>query len=1119
MSEGRDNLFLMPSGYLRYPDVHQDRVVLVADDDLWLAPITGGRATRLTTDHAPARNPRFSPDGSRIAWSSTAAQRPEVYVLDLATGNRRRLTWLGSVKTVVVGWADDEHMVISSPYQRNDAGLGWLYTVGMDGDVEPCGYGPGMDLAVDPHGAVAVVSPNSGDCSRWKRYRGGTAGQIWLRPAGAERFLRVLRDGNDDHDGVYAAAGRYSVGWIDGRLIFSSDMGAELDPAGQETANPGRQAQLWSVDGQGADLRLHTHQDLSQGYVRDPRTDGSTIVFHCRGRIYAMAGLAADPVEIPVELGIGDPRPFWIEPSDRLGWVVSDQGGDGSLLEWRGAAYYLTHRSGPARALSAQDGVRIREPRCLGATGAGIWASDVAGEDCLETASLDGTGTPVRIAQGELGRVLDLAPDPAGERAAVVSHDGRVLLVEIATGAVRELATSRYGEATGLAWSPDGRYLAWRSAVAADPEMKGQLICVDTRAEGSDPGVQPVALTRGSYDDSEPVFTADGKYLVFLSARTFDPDYDGQTFDLTFGHTIRPWLVPLRADEPSPFGPSPEGWRISEVQDPARGGSQQGAAQGTGEGSVEGRDKEEISCRLDAEGFEERMIAFPVASGAYHGLTAVKDGLAWIQDADRGGQIGTSRAGVSGEQPTDSLWVYNLTTRRLEEICEAVDTFSASGDGQRLVVRHKDEVTVIPADHKVDGDDPAKVVVDLTRLRRQVSPRAEWRQMFEENGRLMASHYWRPDMNGTDWQGALAAYRPTLNRLASADDLYDVLQEVVAELNTSHSYVIPSGLDGDASSRAGRLGADLATSTDEGSTIRRVVPGETSDPRAWSPLRAAGVAVRDGDVITAVDGQPVTSRTPIGERLEGSAGRTVELTVRPHDGADRRVAVVPMADESVLRYHDWVASRRRYVEERSGGRLGYLHVPDMVADGWAELYRQIADATAHEGVVADVRFNRGGHTSQLVVEKLARRVVGWDYGRYHSEPTTYPQNAVRGPVVLVTNQWAGSDGDIVSAVTQAMGYAKIIGERSWGGVIGIDGRFDLVDGTAVTQPRYPSWFAGYGWGVENHGVDPDIVVTQSPEDWESDQDIQLDVAITECLRQLAEHPAAVPPQFPPAVFG
>lgn len=1087
----------MATGYLRYPDVHGDLIVFTADDDLWLVPVIGGRASRLTSDHVPVRNPRFSPDGRRIAWTSLIGQRPEVLVLDLVSGEQKRLTWLGAARTATVGWTDDSHVVLASCHATNDVGLMWLYTVDLDGRVEDLGQGPGMDFAVSPAGDVAIVTPNSRDCSGWKRYRGGTAGQVWLRPAGAEPFLRVLRDGNDDHDGVYAAAGRYGLGWIDGRLFFSSDMGAVLPD------HPDEQAQLWSVDSHGGDLRQHTHQSIDEGYVRDPRTDGHTIVHHSHGRLYVREGLDGEPTRLEVDLGIGSPAPFWVEPTDRLEAVVADHGGDGSLLEWRGAAYYLTHRSGPTRALSAADGVRIREPRVLGDTGRGVWASDVEGEDCLEVAELDGTGQVRRLASGQLGRVLSMAPAPDGTKVAVVSHDGRVLLVGIEDGNVREVARSTEGEVTGLSWSPDSRYLVWRQPTPMSESMRGRIACWDEQGMG-----ESFFLTRGTFDDACPTFTADGRHLVVLSARTFDPSYDGQTFDLSFGHTVRPWLVPLSATEPSPFGPTPEGWRISEVQD--------AKARATAEAGGEEPAEPAVTCHLDADGFEERMVAFPVPSGSYRGLAAVKDGLTWIEVADRGGELGSTRAGVTGEAPSDVLWHYNLSARHAERICDHVDSYSVSGDGERLVVRHKDEVVVLPSSHKVEEDDPARISVNLSRLRRRIDPRAEWRQMFDENGRLMATHYWREDMDGTDWQAVLGRYRPLVDLCHGVDDLHDILWETVAELNTSHSYVSPAELDGDPDRRAGLLGADLEPCQD-GARVVRVVPGESSDPSAWSPLRAAGVAVRDGDVIVAVDGHRIGEHG-IGELLEGSAGRTVELTVRDSDG-ERRVAVVPMADEGPLRYHDWVASRRRYVEEHSGGRLGYIHVPDMVSNGWAELHRQIDEATKHEGVIADVRFNHGGHTSQLVVERLARRVIGWDHSRWYETPMAYPENAVRGPIVMVTNQWAGSDGDIVSAVTQAMGYAKVIGERSWGGVIGIDGRFDLVDGTSVTQPRYAGWYGNYGWGVENHGVDPDIVVTVTPEDWVGENDVQLDAAIAECLRQLEDTPAATPPALPEPRFG
>ncbi|WP_194288727.1 S41 family peptidase, partial [Ornithinicoccus halotolerans] len=272
---------------------------------------------------------------------------------------------------------------------------------------------------------------------------------------------------------------------------------------------------------------------------------------------------------------------------------------------------------------------------------------------------------------------------------------------------------------------------------------------------------------------------------------------------------------------------------------------------------------------------------------------------------------------------------------------------------------------------------------------------------------------------------------------------------------------------------------------------------------------------RAGDLVVAVDGQPVDPAHGPAAQLVGAADHPVELTLR-RDGTDRRVVVVPLADEEVIRYQDWVRSRREYVHERTGGRLGYLHVPDMMSYGWAQLHRDLRHATRAEGLVADVRYNRGGHTSQLVVARLAARVIAWASARHYAEAATYPTNAPRGPVVLVANEFSGSDGDIVNAAAQALGVGPVVGVRTWGGVVGIDGRYDLVDGTVVTQPRYAFWLEGKQWGVENHGVDPDIEVPTSPADFFAEDDVQLDRAIAEALRRLEETPAAAPPPPPAA---
>ncbi|MFC9290869.1 S41 family peptidase, partial [Streptomyces sp. NPDC057052] len=338
------------------------------------------------------------------------------------------------------------------------------------------------------------------------------------------------------------------------------------------------------------------------------------------------------------------------------------------------------------------------------------------------------------------------------------------------------------------------------------------------------------------------------------------------------------------------------------------------------------------------------------------------------------------------------------------------------------------------------------------------------------------------------------------------------LWEVHGELGTSHAYVVPRGHGGGA--RQGLLGADISRHGDGGWRIDRILPSETSDPDARSPLAAPGVAVRAGDAVLAVAGHPVDPVTGPGPLLVGTAGRAVELTVSPAGGGEpRHAVVVPVGDEGPLRYHAWVADRRAYVHEASGGRLGYLHVPDMQAPGWAQIHRDLRVEVAREGLVVDVRENRGGHTSQLVVEKLARRIVGWDVPR-GMRPYSYPEDAPRGPVVAVADEFSGSDGDIVNAAVKALGIGPVVGTRTWGGTIGIDSRYRLVDGTLVTQPKYAIWLEGHGWGVENRGVDPDVEVVTRPQDHVAGRDAQLEEAVRLALLALEETPAKTAPPLP-----
>jgi tricorn protease len=402
--------------------------------------------------------------------------------------------------------------------------------------------------------------------------------------------------------------------------------------------------------------------------------------------------------------------------------------------------------------------------------------------------------------------------------------------------------------------------------------------------------------------------------------------------------------------------------------------------------------------------------------------------------------------------------------------------------------------------------------VDGSRARFVADPAALWRHAFDEAARLVRYDFWVADMADVDWDAALAQYRPLLDLVATPREFADVLQEVVGELGTSHAYVAPAPADEDGvgSYSTGLLGADLERGSDGSWLVRRVVPGESSDPRARSPLSAPGVQIRPGDRLLAVDGRPVGAEGP-GPLLAGVAGKPVELLVAGGDGAGRRrVVVVPLTSERRLRYQDWVASRRALVRDLSGGRIGYLHIPDMVSEGWADFHRDLRAEMTLEGLILDARGNRGGHTSQLIVEKLARRVIAWEMPR-GLQPVSYPVEAPRGPVVALADEFAGSDGDIVTQAIRTLELGPVVGTRTWGGVIGIDGWHELVDGTRLTVPRYAFWMEGPGWGVENYGVDPDVEVLNTPEDWAAGRDAQLETAIRLATESLQTEPAAAPP--------
>ena len=949
------------------------------------------------------------------------------------------------------GWVGDDEVLVLSRTGQHSGMKTWAFAVPLSGPARRLDYGPAGDVAVCD-GAVLVGSAMNfepAEPAQWKRYRGGAGGKIWFSPDGSHYTRIFVGVGNNLVNPMFVGP----------RVVFLSD-------------HEGTGA-LYSGLPDGTDLRRHT--DLGQYYARHATTDGQRVVYQRAGEIWLLESLDAEPVRLDIRLsGVRSGRASYpVSAKSQLGSFTLDSTGRVLGAEVRGTVHWLPGRDGPARALLADPGVRGRLPVVIPGTDAVACASDNGGEDGLDVIPADGSAAR-RIGHGEFGRILELAVAPDGHTAAVACADGRLLTVALdGQPVITEIARSTNAEVAGLAFSSDSALLAWSQPWR--PDRGAAQIRLARLADGAVTDVTPPR-----FDDSWPAFTLDGKYLALLSNRAFDPVFDAHHWDLGFLPGVRPYLVPLLATTPSPFAPELNGRPVEP----------------------EGPGEVPATVGLDVAGLAERIVPFPVAAGRYDKLRAVRDGVVWLE-LPRAGELGETVIGAAGEQPESRLVRYDLAERRRSVEVEALHDYAVSADGARLAYRTSESLEIKPT-----GLDEV-VSVDLDRIRVTVEPPAEWTQMYHETWRLMRDNFWRADMAGVDWAAMADRYRPLLDRIGSADDLHDVLWELQGEMGSSHAGLLPPAAGGDPALAQGLLGADVERAEDGTWRIARILPGESSVIGARSPLAAPGVAAAPGDLIVAVDGRPVDPDLGPNALLAGQADKPVELTLR-RDGADRRAVVVPLASEHAARYYDLVARQRAAVCEASGGRLGYLNIPDMMARGWAEFHRDLYTEFRRDGLIVDLRDTQGGDAGQLVAEKLARRIIGWNVSRYE-EPSSYPADAPRGPIVAITDEYASSGGDLVIQALKSYRIATVVGTRTWGGVRGVDLKYELVDGTLVAQPKYAWWFADVGWAAENHGVDPDVEVTVAPHDWAAGRDPQLDTAVRLALQALEQRTPAAPP--------
>ena len=1049
-------------GYYRYATIAHDAVVFVCEDDLWRVPLAGGIARRLTTSTGDVALPRLSPDGSHLAYVAREEGHPEVYVMPAAGGAARRLTFLGSDSCAVSGWTPDGAYVLfcsdaAAPFARETHAF---RVPAAGGEAEPLRLGHARSIAQHPDGRYAI-GRNSDDPARWKRYRGGTAGDLWI-DGGDGTFRRL----------VTVAGNPVWPMWVGERVVFLSDH--------EGVGN------LYSVAADGSDLRRHTHE--TEYFVRYPSTDGRRVVYTAGAAVYVLdpATDTVTALEIQTPSSEAQAARRFVEISESIEHFAPAPDGTALALVSRGAAFTMPLWEEAALAHGEGSRVRYRLVEWLHDGKRFVCVSDAGGTERLEIRDAFGDGPPLATLDLDLGRVVELAASPVADVVAVSNHRHELLVVDLGEGRARTLDRSPASLVRDLAFSPDGRWLAYACAVAPDAALSANpdtsIVRVAKVKSGAVHDVTPLLRT-----DRAPAWDPEGKYLYFISTRDFNPVYDALQFDLSFPQASRPFLVTLRDDVPNPFVPKP-----APIHRDAK----------DRDDDEDAKDGKPPRIEIDFEGIAGRILGFPVDEGRYEQIAAARGRAIFTLFALRG--IKPEGATWDDDGDTGSLLAYDFEQQRLGALATDAGDMRLAADRRTLVYTSHERLRAIDAlgelpengdDEPKTGSDPSRRSgwLDLSRASVLVEPRDEWAQMYHEAWRMQGEQFWDPAMSGVDWNLVRERYAKLLPLVRTRGELSDVLWEMLGELGTSHAYEIGGDHRLPPQYRRGFLGADLVWSEKAaGYEIVKIYRGDSWNREIDSPLAEPGLAVREGDVLIAIGGRALSATVTPGELLVNAAGRDVAITLGAKKA--RRIVVRALRSERMLRYRAWVDANRAYVHAQTGGRVGYLHVPDMGPWGFSEFHRGYLSEFDRDGLVVDVRYNRGGHVSPLLLEKLARKRIGYDISRYNP-PEPYPKESVTGAMVALTNQFAGSDGDIFSHAFKLYKLGPLVGKRTWGGVIGINPYHRLVDGTITTQPEFAFWFVDVGWKVENYGTEPDYDVDIAPHDDRAGFDPQMHRAL------------------------
>ncbi len=1066
---------------LRFPAIHGRQLAFTYAGNLYTVPSDGGTARKLTSHDGFEMFPRFAPDGKLLAFTGQYDGNTEVYVMPAEGGEPKRLTFTATLNrddvsdrmgpnNIVMGWTPDgKHIVFRSRMREHNDFIGQLYLV-------PAAGGLPKQLPL-PRGGFCSYSPDGKQLAynrifrefrTWKRYRGGMADEIWIHDFGTKKTVPITDNPACD---VFPM-------WHRNQIYFLSDRD------GYQRFN------LYVHDLDTKATKQLTHfRDYD---IKFPSLGDGAIVFENGGYLYRFNISTQTHKRVPVRI-LEDramARTALRDVSKNVASFEIAPDGKRALFGARGDLFTVPARHGATRNLTATSGVHERNPKW---SPDGKWIAyiaDATGEDEIHLAPQDGKGPTRQLTTGADTYKYALTWSPDGKKILWADKKLRLQYVEVATKKVTQVAQAKAWEIRSYAWSPDSQWVAY-----AQPEQEGlQKIYLYSLEKG-----KSYPVTNGWYASFEPVFSADGKYLFFVSNRDFNPIFSRTEWNHAYQDLARLYLVTLAADTPSPFKPKSDEVSTSgeEPKQDTKGKKEKKADKG--EKKEPEKKKEAVAVRVDVEGLTDRVIQLPVGVASYHSLTPVGSAVYYVRQ--------------SATEPRASLRLYDVAQQK-ETTLGPVNGYEISADTKKMLVSKDGGYYLIDLPK---GALSLSEPLSLSGLQVQLDRRAEWRQIFHESWRQMRDFFYDPNLHGVDWKAVRARYEPLVEHVAHRADLTYILGEMIGELGAGHTYVGGGDLPKVERIKMGLLGAQLEQDPQTRYyRVAKILKGANWDRKLRSPLTEIGVGVKEGDYLLAVDGKPTNEMANIYESLIGKADRQVTLKVNatPKEKGSRAVVVTPIGDEQPLYYYNWVQGNIKKVNDATNGQVGYIHVPDMLANGLNEFVKHFYPQIRKKALIIDMRGNGGGNVSPQLIERLLRRPALIGTARnVTSNPN--PADLHLGPKVCLLNEFSASDGDLFPYRFRHYKVGKLIGKRSWGGVIGIRGSLPLLDGGYLNKPEFASYaLDGKSWPIENHGVDPDIIVDNDPAEEYAGVDQQLNRAIAEIQDELRRNPTPVPPRPP-----